>query len=190
MLKSRTSATQAARARWVIPAERSKNGRAHLVPLSDLARQTITAALELIGKDDVYLFPSPSVSGAPITAHALAVAMARFAAKPESKVPKTWQAEPPTPHDLRRTVATQISELGVAKEDVAAVLNHVRGDVTGRHYDLYQREREKRRALDLWAMTLSDVVEKRASTAVVSIAKARRYERLASDVESLASRIC
>ena len=146
------------RARWIIPAKRSKNGRTHLVPLSEPAQQTIASALEMIGDDDVYLFPSPAKHAAPITAHALAVAMARFAASLASKAVKTWKTDPPSPHDLRRTVATRLSELGVVKEDRDSVLNHVRSDVGSKHYDKYEREREKRRALDLWAETLTEIL--------------------------------
>ena len=44
------------------------------------------------------------------------------------------------------------------QEDVAACLNHVRRDVTGRHYDMYARIVEKRRALDLWAQTIERTI--------------------------------
>jgi integrase len=84
------------RVRWIVPVARSKNGRAHLVPLSEPARQTILSALELIGDNDDYLFPSPSVRDAPITAHALAVAMVRFAGNLDATVAKSWRAEPPS----------------------------------------------------------------------------------------------
>jgi integrase len=146
-------------ARWIIPASRSKNGRSHLVPLSEMARQLILSALQLTGENDEYLFPSPSVNDAPITSHALAVAMARFAESLDPTAVKSWRADPPSPHDLRRTVATRLAELGVAKEDRDAVLNHTPADVGKKHYDLYDREPEKRRALELWASTLSAIIE-------------------------------
>jgi integrase len=151
-------------ARWVIPAERSKNGRSHLVPLSEMARQTILSALALTGEEDEYLFPSPFVSRAPITAHALPVAMARFADSLDPIAGKSWRSEPPSPHDLRRTMATRLAELGVAKEDRDALLNHAPRDVGKKHYDLYDREREKRRALELWASTLTAITEGRKSS--------------------------
>ena len=72
---------------------------------------------------------------------------------------KSWDAEPPSPHDLRRTVATRLSQSGIPPEDVSAVLNHVRSDVTGRHYDHYQRAAEKRVALDAWATAVTEIVE-------------------------------
>jgi Phage integrase family len=64
----------------------------------------------------------------------------------------------PSPHDLRRTVATRLASLGVPSEDVAACLNHVRREVTGRHYDVYARLIEKRRALDLWAQAIERII--------------------------------
>jgi integrase len=50
------------------------------------------------------------------------------------------------PHDLRRTVATRMRELGISRGDVKMVLNHVETDVTAR-YDRYDGLAEKRRAL-------------------------------------------
>jgi integrase len=149
------------KAKWIISGNRTKNGRAHLVPLSKMSRRTILSALELTTDDDEYLFPSPSVDDAPITGHALAVAMARFSENLDPVAGKSWRVDPPSPHDLRRTLATRLAELGVPKEDRDAVLNHTPRDVGKRHYDLYEREREKRYALNLWASTLAAIVEKR-----------------------------
>ncbi len=140
------------RASWLLPAERSKNGRAHFVPLPKLAHEAVLEAFDFGDRTSPYLFPSPSVEGAPITGHALSVGMARFSKclRGTDEALRSWQSEPPSPHDLRRTVATRLSGLGVPAEDVSAVLNHAKRDVTGVHYDLYDRAREKRRALALW----------------------------------------
>jgi integrase len=146
------------RARWIIPPKRTKNGRARLVPLSEPARLAILSALEFADEDDKHLFPSPSVKDVPITAHALAVAMARFAGNLDANAGKSWQVERPSPHDLRRTVATRLAELGIPKEDRDAILNHTPRDVGKKHYDLYDREREKRHALELWASTLAAII--------------------------------
>ena len=105
------------------------------------------------------MFVSPiTIATLQITGHALTVAMRRLGDKIEGSAATTWKADPPSPHDLRRTVATRLSESGVAAEDVSAVLNHVRSDVTGKHYDHYQRAAEKRRALNTWATELSAIV--------------------------------
>jgi integrase len=61
--------------------------------------------------------------------------MARFADSLECVSARSWLVDPPTPHDLRRTVATRLAELGVVKEDRDAVLNHTPRDVGKKHYD-------------------------------------------------------
>jgi integrase len=148
------------RAAWTIPASRAKNGRQHYVPLSTYARETIHSALELISDEEQFLFPSRWNEGEPITPHALAVAMRRFSNRLKLKhvAVKAWRADPPSPHDLRRTFATRLSGLGVSKEDRDALLNHIRSDVGSKHYDLYERAKEKRVALNLWAETVAGVL--------------------------------
>ena len=148
------------RAAWTIPADRAKNGRAHYVPLSPMSQATLHSAMELIGDQEKFLFPSRWIAKEPITAHALAVAMRRFSDRLEIKsaAAKTWRGEPPSPHDLRRTFATRLSSLGVSKEDRDALLNHMRADVGSKHYDLYERAKEKRVALNQWAAVLDEMV--------------------------------
>jgi integrase len=71
-------------------------------------------------------------------------------------------------HDLRRTAATRMAELGVQPHIVEAVLNHVSGHKSG-VAGIYNRatyDREKRAALNLWAEHVLAVVEDRAPTVV------------------------
>jgi integrase len=151
-------------ASWIIPRERTKNKRPHLVPLSPMALAVIQGGLEIIDEGDAYLFPSPIKRTAPIDGHALAVAMRRMSESNKLTGPgsKTWKADPPTPHDLRRTFATRLAELGVAKEDRDACLNHTPTDVGSKHYDLYERAKEKRAAMNLWAGRLSEILNGKA----------------------------
>lgn len=162
------------RAAWTVPTERSKNKKPHYVPLSPLAVETIRAALDLIDDSEPSLFPTPvKAKEGPITAHALARAMARFAAELDgnSTAVKSWKAKPPSPHDLRRTVRTRLSELGVRKEDADAILNHTPRDVGSKHYDKYARAKEKRAALNLWAETLAQILK---PTPVIEMAATRK----------------
>lgn len=185
------------RSAWILPAARSKNGRAHYVPLVGLAREAVLEAFELAG-ESAWLFPSSAVANAPIKGHALSVAMMRFQAglkpgedlasggrkkAPEERLQRrgakaallaspahaeaveSWRKVPPTPHDLRRTLNTRLSELGVVREDREAVLNHTPKGVNAVHYDLYDRAREKRRALSLWNEALSSILEGRQAGA-------------------------
>ena len=141
---------------WGLPAERAKNGRALFLPLSPLAAELITNALLRAEKGDA-VFPR---HGSPIAGHALSVAMQRLGvALPEGEPgAKTWRADPPTCHDLRRSAATRLGAAGVPTEDVAAILNHTPAGVTRKHYNLYDRANEKRRALERWSAILSAIL--------------------------------
>ena len=64
-----------------------------------------------------------------------------------------------TSHDLRRTAATWMADLGVAPHVIGHVLNHravTQASVTDQVYNRYSYDREKRAALDLWATILVD----------------------------------
>jgi integrase len=91
----------------------------------------------------------------------LAVAMARFSATLDPDDAKSWTEDSPTPHDLRRTVATRLAAMGISKEDRDAILNHTPQDVGKKHYDLYEREREKRIALNAWSEAILLILAKR-----------------------------
>ncbi len=167
---------EAEKATWTIPAARSKNGRAHVVPLSWLAQSIVAdlvnraAATAQENGPPRFLLASPNDSKRPIDGHALSVAMIRFgnalsaATGPSSSVTDevraiaTWTSDRPSAHDLRRTLATRLAGSGIPTEDVSACLNHTRSTVTARHYDLYDRAREKRQALELWAEQVMRIV--------------------------------
>lgn len=152
----------------ILPADRVKNGRAHYVPLSLLAVETLREALALAGDGKHVFAPRRQ----PVEGHALAVAMRRLTtALPDEPGADTWQADPFTAHDLRRTAATRMAGLGTPGEDVSAVLNHARADVTGRHYDQYGRAREKRAALTEWAAALAHILDPGQDGQVVPIRK-------------------
>lgn len=146
---------------WTIPPARSKNRRPHFVPLSPLARDVIVEAMALNGGALVFAARN----------YTLAAAMARLATVlPEGLAGvESWKADPPTPHDLRRTTATKLAAAGVPGEDVAAILGHIRSDVTGKHYDQYRRADEKRRALDRWSRLLLAIISGTAAPNVVAL---------------------
>src|SRR5262249_35805231 len=141
---------------WLIPGERTKNGKPHLVPLSPIARDLITEAIKLSGNSP-FVFAGRYAGGNGVTghatAHAISVAMSRMVRNLGEGQPgvDTWRADAPTPHDLRRTCATRLSAAGVAPDVVSAVLNHAPRTVTARHYDMHERIGEKRAALDRWS---------------------------------------
>jgi integrase len=147
-------------AAWVIPGGRTKNKRDHLIPLSPLAFETVKAAIDLTDTDDEFVFSTRLNRGGAIDRHALTTAMTRFGEGLTGPAAKTWQAEPPTPHDLRRTVNTRLAKMGIAKEVRDRTLNHVTSlrDPESRHYNLYEFEKEKRAALSLWADEIASLV--------------------------------
>ena len=149
-----------ARAGWLIPASRMKAKRSHFVPLSGAARVVVQEALASVPAESAFVFASPRAEGA-IRANAMPIAMQRLAAALAPDDAPTWKANPPTPHDLRRTVATRLAGLGFSAEDVSAVLAHASVGVTKGHYDRYDRAAEKRRALALWAVALTAIIEER-----------------------------
>lgn len=65
-------------------------------------------------------------------------------------------------HDIRRTVATRMADLGVQPHVIEAVLNHVSGHKAGVAgvYNLSSYAPEKRAALDVWASHVTALVER------------------------------
>ena len=156
--------TEIAALRWdevndnqiVLPGERTKNGRTHIIPLSEPAKAILAAfprtnRKHLFGRDDTFGFRGRGAAKAKLDE--------RIAGKPIAN----W-----TPHDLRRTVATRMAELGVQPHIIEAVLNHVsghKGGVAG-IYNRATYDKEKREALNLWAEHVIATVEGRAATVV------------------------
>lgn len=174
---------------WRIPGERTKNGRSHVVPLSDLALRLIRSAREArVGKarESEFLFPSPRDPGRSIDAMAMTHAWRRLIPNltvpaPTAKNPdRRKKVEGIVPHDLRRTGATNLTgeRLGIPRFIVSKVLNHTSdGGGAAGVTSVYDRNAylvEKRRALDAWADLLLEIVEGRARDGnVVKIGAAR-----------------
>jgi integrase len=128
---------------WLIPGKRTKNGLAHEVPLSDLAAGILKQAIARegrSGRDTIFGDGSGGFSG-------WSKAKAALDKRIEPK-PAAWRV-----HDLRRTVATRMADLGVLPHVIEAILNHISGHKAG-VAGVYNRalySAEKRQALDLWA---------------------------------------
>ena len=82
--------------------------------------------------------------------------------------------DPIRAHDLRRTCATGLAELGIAESTIARVLNHkseIGKTITGRVYIQHGFEKEKSHALDAWAALLIEIVagqERSANVVAIS----------------------
>lgn len=145
---------------WHLSADRTKNARAHDVPLSD-AVQAVLGAVEKIEGRPGFIFSTTGttpVSGFFKARAHLAEAMEHIAAKERGEaveIPR-W-----TFHDLRRTAATGMARLGIAVRVTEAVLNHVSG-TGGGIVAVYQRHDyadEKRQALEAWGRFVLSLVE-------------------------------
>jgi integrase len=145
------------KARWEIPAERMKARRPHIVPLAPMARALFRAAMT--GRQGAGVFGSPFSNRDTLARHSLSHALQRTIARLDrhNSAAASLADNPPTPHDLRRTVATGLSALGIAREDRMAVLAHVAGDVHGAVYD-YERLKEKRAALLAWERHVATLI--------------------------------
>jgi integrase len=135
--------------RWTISATETKNRTAHQVPLSEPAVELLTARQDMAHPLATYVFPSSPkrhMSSVKVWSYRTAAALARA-----TRIAFTA-------HDLRRTVATMMGELGIDGDTIGLVLNHRKPGVTTRHYDHSTRETAKRAALDRWAQRLTQIV--------------------------------
>ena len=155
---------------WTIPAHKSKNGRAHRVPLAPLALE-ILAELRTHAKDRPHVLPSVHSTikrNEPLSQRALSRALRNNIADG-----LLFGVEPFTPHDLRRTAASGMTVLGIQRLIVSKVLNHTDQDVTGRVYDLNDYAADKARALAAWSDHIKSVIAGQRPK-VVPLAKGRR----------------
>lgn len=154
---------------WTIPVDRSKNKRAHVVPLSDIAvkiirEQMASAKAQARRKSrsmSQCIFPAPRGSRPSMAGAAAAKAIKKAEVKKRGLV-TILGVKPFTPHDLRRTAATHMEEIGISPFIIGHVLNHVsatRASVTSRIYARYTYDNEKRDALDRWAGRLVTILE-------------------------------
>ncbi len=153
------------RARWRIGAERTKNGLAHEVPLSAPALGVLRGLELREGRDLVFGAGDGPFQG---WSNAKGALDARVSAA-LGHTPAPWRL-----HDIRRTVATRMADLGVQPHVIEAVINHISGHKAGVAgvYNRASYAGEKRRALDLWAEHVAALVEGRASKVVSLAARA------------------
>ena len=134
---------------WELPAERTKSGRAHRVPLSPLA-------LDLIGEPDGHEHVFHHRDGSPFGRFSISHAMRR-------ELPALGLADKPaTPHDLRRTAASQMAELGIDRLTISKILNHADPTITGAIYELSEHWEKKRLAMRAWADKLQEIATGKA----------------------------
>jgi integrase len=140
-----------------LPGTRTKNGRPHDLPLSATALKILNAIPMRAGRECVFGEGEGGFAG---------WSRAKVSLDEKAKLKEEW-----TLHDLRRTAATRMSDLGVQPHIVEAVLNHVSGHKAG-VAGIYNRSayrKEKREALDLWANHLRVIVAKATGANVTKL---------------------
>jgi len=152
---------------WLIPGERMKSGKPHLVPLPPRAVQLIKEAMILAktGRKEQppWVFVARRVTLQPFRPDSLTHAMAELTL--------ALGIDNASPHDLRRTGATAMTSerLGISPFIRSKVLGHSSdagggAAVTAAHYDANQYVAEKRRAIEAWADLVLEIVGDQART--------------------------
>jgi integrase len=140
-------------ATWTLPADATKPGRAHVVPLSPLVISILSTVPRTSSR---YVF---STGDTPISG------FSKAKSRLDKAITKAGEdLEPWTIHDLRRTCATGLARLDVSRFIIGKVLNHADRTVTG-IYDRHAYLPEKRRALEAWAQHLCQLVNTSAAGA-------------------------
>jgi integrase len=147
---------------WTIPAARSKNGKPHIVHLSDLAMVVLEQMRQGENDDEPrqerdlqnFLFsgtgktPASGFSRAKIRLDAAMTAA--LGADPDA-----WVI-----HDLRRTTTTGMARLGIAPHVADRVLNHTAGTIRGvaAIYNRFEYLDERKAALEAWGQFVEALV--------------------------------
>ena len=133
-----------------LPGTRTKNHRAHLVPLAPMAREIL--AVQPRVANCPYVFTTDGkvpIAGFSLWKRQLDAAMPGVA---------PWCV-----HDLRRTAVTRMVEIGVQPHVVELIVNHVSGTRRGVAgvYNLAEMMPERKVALERWAKRVHAIVNKR-----------------------------
>ena len=129
---------------WSLPKERTKNARAHDVPLSPQAIAVISNI--------------PCISEHFVFSHNGKAPLNGFG-KPKERFDALCGFSDWTLHDIRRTVASGMAKLGIALPVIEKVLNHASGSFAG-IVGIYQRHDfagEKKAALERWGAHVADI---------------------------------
>jgi integrase len=155
---------------WRIRADRTKNGLPHDLPLSQPAVAILRDREKQERRDLVFGTGDGSFQGWSNAKSALDTRVVKRLRRKDKKAPLApWRL-----HDIRRTVATRLADIGVLPHVVEAILNHISGHKAGVAgiYNRASYAAEKRLALDLWAEHVVEAVTGRASSVTPLFQKA------------------
>lgn len=132
---------------WKLPPERSKNGRAHALPLPPMAMDIIATVPQIDGRGNLF-----GARGGRFT---------DWGRKVDLDARLGDAVAPFKLHDIRRTCATRMCDLGLGPHVVEQILNHRSGHRAGivGVYNRSSYEREVKAALALWSDHIRSITE-------------------------------
>jgi integrase len=147
---------------WTIPASRRKTGTGHVVHLTETALSLLADARAEVSRlakrrgwpESPFVFEFRE--GKPGTTAALSRALTRYGDALGNRDHPDWGHW--TPHDLRRTCRTRLSEIGIAQEVAERVIGHTAQGVVG-VYDQHKYRHEIRAALEGWERRLLGIID-------------------------------
>jgi integrase len=131
---------------WLIPAENSKGGRPHIVYLSTQVAEMFCELRALAGDSELML-PGRGSRTRPFARNALNKALEGL----------TFDMDPLTIHDLRRTGATLLTERGFNKDVIEKALSHEREGIRA-VYILAEYAEQRKQMLQWWADYVDSIV--------------------------------
>lgn len=135
---------------WSLPKEATKAKRQHDVPLTPM----VIEILQDVPRNGEYVFSTTGKT--PISGFSKAKPRYdKIIAEDVGQIPP-WRI-----HDIRRTVASGMAEIGIAPHVIEKVLNHSTGQISGvaAVYNRHTYLREKTDALSAWARALEAIVQ-------------------------------
>ncbi|MEI6668862.1 MAG: integrase arm-type DNA-binding domain-containing protein [Acidobacteriota bacterium] len=133
---------------WTLPGSLTKNKRAHRVYLSDPVLAIVKEQQARRLPDAKYVFAGLANSSVALRAKKASAILSRQLGF------VFWR------HDLRRTAITKMAAAGVARDTLAAVVNHADGGPRAmQSYDHYARDKERKAALNLWARVFQRLLD-------------------------------
>ena len=136
---------------WTIPEENSKNGKAHTIYLSGFALKQFKV-LKSLATSNIWLFPNRDNSS-----HVCEKSITKQVGCRQSTTIYSGRSKDNqalvltgggwTPHDLRRTGATMMGDLGIRPDVIEKCLNHTEENKVKR---TYQRQELKAEQAEAW----------------------------------------
>ena len=131
---------------WLIPEENAKTGKPHIVYMSARVAAMFQELKALAGESELVL-PGRSSIRKPFAANALNQALEGL----------TFDMDPLTIHDLRRTGATLLTEKGFNRDVIEKALSHEKQGIRA-VYILAEHAAERKNMLQWWADYLDAIV--------------------------------